>query len=68
LFFLLIAVISLLVQFWHWIVYDIPATCTSLPTGASVGSNGKAALPEGAKVLKNDAGFAGTFINAGLGN
>jgi Raf kinase inhibitor-like YbhB/YbcL family protein len=38
--------------FWHWIVYDIPATCTSLPTGAND-------LPEGAKVLKNDAGFVG---------
>mmetsp|Transcript_118689 Transcript_118689/g.177411 ORF Transcript_118689/g.177411 Transcript_118689/m.177411 type:complete len:174 (-) Transcript_118689:58-579(-) len=37
--------------FWHWIVYDIPATVTSLPTGG--------ALPEGAKSLKNDAGFPG---------
>ena len=46
--------------FWHWIVYDIPASCTSLKTGASVGPDGKKDLPEGAKVLKNDAGFAGT--------
>lgn len=32
-------------------MYDIPATVTSLPTGAKP--------PAGAKVLKNDAGFAG---------
>ena len=37
--------------FWHWAVYDIPASATSLPTGG--------ALPEGAKALKNDAGFSG---------
>jgi Raf kinase inhibitor-like YbhB/YbcL family protein len=37
--------------FWHWIVYDIPASVNELPTGG--------ALPEGAKQLKNDAGFAG---------
>jgi len=37
--------------FWHWIVYDIPVSVTSLPTGG--------ALPEGAKTLKNDAGFPG---------
>jgi Raf kinase inhibitor-like YbhB/YbcL family protein len=37
--------------FWHWIVYDIPVGVTSLPTGG--------ALPEGAKSLKNDAGFTG---------
>ena len=43
--------------FWHWIVYDIPATVTSLPTDA--GNTDKSKLPEGAKVLNNDAGFAG---------
>jgi len=37
--------------FWHWVVYDIPASVTSLPTGG--------ALPDGAKSLKNDAGFSG---------
>mmetsp|Transcript_44750 Transcript_44750/g.50175 ORF Transcript_44750/g.50175 Transcript_44750/m.50175 type:complete len:180 (-) Transcript_44750:234-773(-) len=37
--------------FWHWVVYDIPASVTSLPTGG--------ALPAGAKSLKNDAGFSG---------
>ena len=38
--------------FWHWVVYDIPATVTSLATGGTD-------LPAGAKVLKNDAGFRG---------
>lgn len=37
--------------FWHWIMYDVPASCTSLETGAKP--------PEGAKVLTNDAGFKG---------
>jgi Raf kinase inhibitor-like YbhB/YbcL family protein len=37
--------------FWHWIVYDIPASVTSLPTGGK--------MPKGAKSLKNDAGFSG---------
>ena len=37
--------------FWHWIMYDIPATVTKLETGA--------APPAGAKLLKNDAGFTG---------
>ena len=43
--------------FWHWIVYDLPASCTSLPTGA--GTPAGEALPEGAKMIRNDAGFAG---------
>lgn len=43
--------------FWHWIVYDIPATCTSLEAGAGTAGAGK--LPPGAKMLKNDAGFPG---------
>jgi len=43
--------------FWHWIAYDIPASVTSLETGA--GDVGGAKLPAGAKMLKNDAGFAG---------
>jgi len=37
--------------FWHWIMYDVPASVTSLETGAEP--------PAGAKVLKNDAGFTG---------
>jgi len=43
--------------FWHWIVYDLPASCTSLPTGA--GTPATEGLPEGAKTIRNDAGFAG---------
>jgi len=39
--------------FWHWIVYDIPATATSLPAGDS----GKD-LPEGSKQLGTDFGTA----------
>ncbi|EIF28234.1 Raf kinase inhibitor-like protein, YbhB/YbcL family [Burkholderia sp. Ch1-1] len=38
---------------WHWIVGDIPANVTELPTGAgSVKGN----LPAGAKAIRNDAG------------
>jgi len=37
--------------FWHWIMYDIPATVTSLSAGADP--------PGNAKLLKNDAGFVG---------
>lgn len=37
---------------WHWIVYDIPAKATGLPTGAVV----KAPLPAGAKQGRNDFG------------
>lgn len=48
--------------FWHWVVYDIPPTVTSLPTNA--GSPDAANLPYGVKMLKNDAGFAG-FLGAG---
>jgi Raf kinase inhibitor-like YbhB/YbcL family protein len=32
---------------WHWIVYDLPATTTSLPHGA--GAPGSSGLPSGAK-------------------
>lgn len=43
--------------FWHWAVYDIPANVTELALGA--GTAGSGLLPEGAKMLKNDAGFPG---------
>lgn len=38
----------------HWMVYDIPASSTALPRGAS-----PSGLPEGAKELKNTAGREG---------
>jgi hypothetical protein len=41
--------------FWHWVVYDLPATVTELPTGA--GDLGGAHLPAGAKMLAGDAGL-----------
>jgi len=47
--------------FWHWVVYDIPPSCTSLASGA--GNPDGSGLPPGAKMLKNDAGFAG-FVGA----
>jgi Raf kinase inhibitor-like YbhB/YbcL family protein len=37
---------------WHWVLYDLPASTTSLPQGSGT----KAPLPEGAKVGRNDAG------------
>ena len=41
---------------WHWVVYDIPASATGLPRGA--GSAG-GALPAGAKQGRTDFGTAG---------
>jgi Raf kinase inhibitor-like YbhB/YbcL family protein len=41
---------------WHWVVYDIPATATELAQGAG---SGKAALPEGAKQGRTDFGAPG---------
>ncbi|MCM6772479.1 YbhB/YbcL family Raf kinase inhibitor-like protein [Nocardia sp. CDC159] len=46
--------------FWHWAVADLPASTTSLASGA--GSEG-GALPAGAITLRNDGGFAG-FVGA----
>ena len=43
--------------FWHWVVYDIPATVTELANGA--GAQDGSRLPDGAKHLKNDAGLLG---------
>ncbi|GAA0418710.1 hypothetical protein Acor_82640 [Acrocarpospora corrugata] len=39
--------------FWHWVLYDIPADVTELPTGAGSGPDFKG-LPEGAKHARND--------------
>ena len=42
---------------WHWVVYNIPATTTSLPTGA--GDAGTAQLPTGAFQGLTDFGTPG---------
>ena len=42
---------------WHWVVYNIPATVTSLPVGA--GDRGGAKLPGGALQGRTDFGTAG---------
>ena len=44
--------------FWHWAVFNLPASTTSLPSGAA-----ETGLPEGAVQLANDAGFPG-FVGA----
>ncbi len=42
--------------FWHWAVYNIPASVTSLAEGAG---NSGGSLPAGAAQLNNDAGQPG---------
>src|SRR6187399_715224 len=42
---------------WHWMVYDIPATTTSIPAGA--GNTGKPGLPAGAVQGPTDFGTKG---------
>ena len=48
--------------FWHWAVFDIPATVTALAAGAGDLPGG--ALPPGAVTLANDAGRH-SFLGAG---
>jgi Raf kinase inhibitor-like YbhB/YbcL family protein len=47
--------------FWHWAVADLPADCTTLPTGA--GDDTGSGLPAGAYQLRNDASLA-RFLGA----
>lgn len=44
--------------FWHWVLVDLPADCTSLPTGAA-----SAELPGAAFHCRNDGGEKG-FMGA----
>jgi Raf kinase inhibitor-like YbhB/YbcL family protein len=40
--------------FWHWVLFDVPASTTELPRGA--GSGDQVGLPPGAIHARNDAG------------
>ena len=48
--------------FWHWAVFNLPATVTSIPRG--VGAAGGHLLPAGAVTLPNEVGQR-AFIGAG---
>jgi Raf kinase inhibitor-like YbhB/YbcL family protein len=54
--------------FWHWAVFNLPVSCTSLPAGA--GDLGGAGLPDRAVMLPNEmrqAAFAGAAPPEGTG-
>ncbi|MET0726229.1 MAG: YbhB/YbcL family Raf kinase inhibitor-like protein [Leifsonia sp.] len=48
--------------YWHWAVYDIPSTVTSL--AADAGATGGAGLPPGATTLANEERLT-SFLGAG---
>lgn len=48
--------------FWHWGVFNLPASVTELPTGA--GSPDGGALPDGAVQIRSDAKVPG-YVGAG---
>lgn len=53
--------------FWHWIVFNIPATTTTLPAGAGAGSD----LPAGAVQAENgfgEQGYGGACPPPGTGS